>query len=190
MFTTRDSIGLMGGDNVFAYALNPTGWIDPLGLAKYTPGTQANVLEGQNNARRAARAANKKPVTCVVKNTTSMTNVGVGVSLFAGAALGAGSSCSSEGIKNRCYSTSICATAGAEASATGSFGQSITNTSSADGWSSGNSGCLGSKAVAGVGVSAKGCLNYDRSKTVAGNVVIGGGAGASGEGCYTATYCH
>ncbi len=33
MFTTRDPIGLMGGDNVFAYAPNPTGWIDPLGLA-------------------------------------------------------------------------------------------------------------------------------------------------------------
>ena len=33
MFTTRDPIGLMGGDNVFQYAPNPTGWVDPLGLA-------------------------------------------------------------------------------------------------------------------------------------------------------------
>ncbi|MGB5854635.1 MAG: RHS repeat-associated core domain-containing protein, partial [Oceanisphaera sp.] len=32
MFTTRDPIGLYGGLNVFAYAPNPTGWIDPLGL--------------------------------------------------------------------------------------------------------------------------------------------------------------
>lgn len=32
MFTTRDPIGLMGGLNVFAYAPNPTGWVDPLGL--------------------------------------------------------------------------------------------------------------------------------------------------------------
>lgn len=32
MFISRDPIGLMGGDNVFAYAPNPTGWIDPLGL--------------------------------------------------------------------------------------------------------------------------------------------------------------
>ncbi|WP_348549784.1 RHS repeat-associated core domain-containing protein [Psychrobacter sp. KFRI-CH2-11] len=32
MFTTRDPIGLMGGGNVFQYALNPTGWVDPLGL--------------------------------------------------------------------------------------------------------------------------------------------------------------
>ena len=32
MFTTRDPIGLMGGTNVFQYAPNPTGWIDPFGL--------------------------------------------------------------------------------------------------------------------------------------------------------------
>ena len=35
MFTTRDPIGLRGGDNVFAYAPNPTGWVDPLGLETY-----------------------------------------------------------------------------------------------------------------------------------------------------------
>ena len=33
MFTTRDPIGLMGGSNVFLYAPNPTGWIDPFGLS-------------------------------------------------------------------------------------------------------------------------------------------------------------
>ena len=32
MFTTRDPIGLMGGTNVFQYAPNPVGWIDPFGL--------------------------------------------------------------------------------------------------------------------------------------------------------------
>ncbi len=32
MFVSRDPIGLSGGFNVFAYALNPTGWVDPLGL--------------------------------------------------------------------------------------------------------------------------------------------------------------
>lgn len=37
MFTSRDSIGLMGGVNTFQYAPNPTGWIDPFGLAKQTP---------------------------------------------------------------------------------------------------------------------------------------------------------
>lgn len=33
MFISRDPIGLMGGNNVFAYAPNPTGWIDPFGLS-------------------------------------------------------------------------------------------------------------------------------------------------------------
>ena len=34
MFTTRDPIGLLGGTNVFQYAPNPTGWIDPFGLSR------------------------------------------------------------------------------------------------------------------------------------------------------------
>ena len=33
MFISRDPIGLMGGNNVFQYAPNPIGWIDPWGLA-------------------------------------------------------------------------------------------------------------------------------------------------------------
>ncbi|STQ89881.1 RHS repeat-associated core domain-containing protein [Iodobacter fluviatilis] len=33
-FISSDPIGLMGGFNTHAYAPNPTGWIDPLGLAK------------------------------------------------------------------------------------------------------------------------------------------------------------
>ena len=37
MFTTRDPIGLMGGTNVFQYAPNPTGWIDPFGLSSFDP---------------------------------------------------------------------------------------------------------------------------------------------------------
>ena len=32
MFISRDPIGLMGGSNVFQYAPNPIGWIDPWGL--------------------------------------------------------------------------------------------------------------------------------------------------------------
>ena len=33
MFISRDPIGLLGGNNVFQYAPNPIGWIDPWGLA-------------------------------------------------------------------------------------------------------------------------------------------------------------
>ena len=39
MFTTRDPIGLLGGSNVFQYAPNPTGWIDPFGLSEEYTGT-------------------------------------------------------------------------------------------------------------------------------------------------------
>lgn len=33
-FTTQGPIGLMGGEILYQYAPNPTGWVDPLGLSK------------------------------------------------------------------------------------------------------------------------------------------------------------
>lgn len=33
-FISKDPIGLLGGMNLYAYAPNPVGWVDPLGLAK------------------------------------------------------------------------------------------------------------------------------------------------------------
>jgi RHS repeat-associated protein len=33
-YLTQDPIGLMGGENLYGYAANPTGWMDPLGLTK------------------------------------------------------------------------------------------------------------------------------------------------------------
>lgn len=46
MFISRDPIGLMGGDNVFAYAPNPTGFIDPLGLnAKGAVGVLDDIIK-------------------------------------------------------------------------------------------------------------------------------------------------
>ena len=33
-FISKDPIGLLGGSNVYAYAPNPIGWVDPLGLNK------------------------------------------------------------------------------------------------------------------------------------------------------------
>ena len=48
MFTTRDPIGLMGGLNIFAYAPNPTGWVDPLGL-------EVSIANAAKTAGRFAR---------------------------------------------------------------------------------------------------------------------------------------
>ncbi|HFF4760302.1 TPA: RHS repeat-associated core domain-containing protein, partial [Acinetobacter baumannii] len=33
-FISKDPIGLLGGSNIYAYAPNPVGWVDQLGLAK------------------------------------------------------------------------------------------------------------------------------------------------------------
>jgi RHS repeat-associated protein len=35
-FITQDPIGLLGGENFYQYAPNPNGWIDPLGLNRFT----------------------------------------------------------------------------------------------------------------------------------------------------------
>ncbi|MRV75984.1 DUF4150 domain-containing protein [Duganella sp. FT92W] len=40
-FITQDPIGLLGGNNVYQYAPNPTWWIDPLGLARKKKNSQA-----------------------------------------------------------------------------------------------------------------------------------------------------
>ncbi|MGS0468150.1 RHS repeat-associated core domain-containing protein [Cobetia marina] len=44
-FTTQDPIGLMGGENLYQYAPNPTGWVDPLGLSPGRSGKQARLRE-------------------------------------------------------------------------------------------------------------------------------------------------
>ncbi|WP_269765456.1 RHS repeat-associated core domain-containing protein [Burkholderia ubonensis] len=36
-FVSKDPIGLAGGINVYQYAPNPTGWVDPLGLSGFEP---------------------------------------------------------------------------------------------------------------------------------------------------------
>ena len=44
-FTTQDPIGLMGGENLYQYAPNPTGWVDPLGLSKCDCVIKSSVLD-------------------------------------------------------------------------------------------------------------------------------------------------
>ena len=67
MFTSRDPIGLMGGSNVFQYAPNPTGWIDPFGLASkcltynhnVKPNKKTNIAELRRQIRGQVAAMNK-----------------------------------------------------------------------------------------------------------------------------------
>ena len=46
-FVTQDPIGLLGGGNLYQYAPNTTGWIDPFGLCK----SSASGVKGTNKAR-------------------------------------------------------------------------------------------------------------------------------------------
>ncbi|TCM61170.1 RHS repeat-associated protein [Acinetobacter calcoaceticus] len=55
-FISKDPIGLLGGNNVYAYAPNPTEWIDPLGLLvtpKYTKGANGRVERVQATITKA-----------------------------------------------------------------------------------------------------------------------------------------
>ena len=61
MFISRDPIGLVGGNNVFQYAPNPTGWIDPFGLASAKVHAQLYA----NTVLKQYTALCKKPPTAV-----------------------------------------------------------------------------------------------------------------------------
>ncbi|QEM84122.2 RHS domain-containing protein [Halomonas binhaiensis] len=63
-FTTQDPIGLLGGENLYQYAPNPTGWVDPLGLSKKkckgcktpsSPGSMQKEVERGQAPREVAR---------------------------------------------------------------------------------------------------------------------------------------
>jgi RHS repeat-associated protein len=43
-FVSPDPIGLFGSENLYEYAVNPITWMDPLGLAKFTPKKKALIL--------------------------------------------------------------------------------------------------------------------------------------------------
>ncbi|WP_088744270.1 RHS repeat-associated core domain-containing protein [Cobetia sp. QF-1] len=56
-FTTQDPIGLMGGENLYQYEPNPTGWVDPLGLSKCRcdndSGKSANTPVGRSGQKNS-----------------------------------------------------------------------------------------------------------------------------------------
>ncbi|OOS07814.1 hypothetical protein B0189_02040 [Moraxella cuniculi] len=65
MFIQRDPIGLLGGNNVFQYAPNPVGWVDPFGLAclvynhKKKAGKKTNMAELRRQIRGQISAMNR-----------------------------------------------------------------------------------------------------------------------------------
>ena len=60
-FTTQDPIGLAGGLNLYQYAPNPTGWVDPLGLASCAP-SKGFSRRNRIASRWVGRLTGKKPV--------------------------------------------------------------------------------------------------------------------------------
>ncbi|MDU8617761.1 RHS repeat-associated core domain-containing protein, partial [Pseudomonas syringae] len=64
-FFTQDPIGLSGGDNLYQYAPNPNGWVDPLGLCNGSGNGSLEIAPGKfdylfgraaSNAHNAARS--------------------------------------------------------------------------------------------------------------------------------------
>jgi RHS repeat-associated protein len=53
-YITQDPIGLAGGLNAYVYGPNPTGWIDPLGLAKKCPPCYKKDYSTNNTKNRSA----------------------------------------------------------------------------------------------------------------------------------------
>jgi uncharacterized protein RhaS with RHS repeats len=48
-FVSQDPIGLLGGSNLFAYAPNPLGWVDPFGLAKKQKNSECPSCSGEDS---------------------------------------------------------------------------------------------------------------------------------------------
>ncbi|MEX3970507.1 RHS repeat-associated core domain-containing protein [Paraburkholderia caribensis] len=60
-FISKDPIGLKGGVNVYQYASNPTGWIDPLGLAcKCVPKCTDDTSQGPKGTTEMAQELSKQ----------------------------------------------------------------------------------------------------------------------------------
>ncbi|MFM2591265.1 RHS repeat-associated core domain-containing protein [Vibrio sp. TBV020] len=61
-FVTQDPIGLLGGDNLYQYANNPTAWIDPLGLSKRRRVTKKAGSAGVDRTGKAFTPKTKREI--------------------------------------------------------------------------------------------------------------------------------
>jgi len=67
-FTSKDPIGLLGGDNLYMYAPNPMGWVDPLGLKKCGP---------NGNSKNSKKAQHLYVITRTLEGKTEIVKVGI-----------------------------------------------------------------------------------------------------------------
>ena len=79
MFISRDPIGLLGGTNVFQYAPNPTGWIDPFGLSQETVRHTQTTGDTDVQSSRAARreAMRRQNITTSQSYQSGLTSDGI-----------------------------------------------------------------------------------------------------------------
>ena len=68
-FVSQDPIGLNGGINTFQYAVNSTGWMDPLGLAGRPPNLSPCGAGRRGAFREAKRQSNIPVCTCPTRVT-------------------------------------------------------------------------------------------------------------------------
>ncbi|RQW70495.1 RHS repeat-associated core domain-containing protein [Halomonas sp. YLB-10] len=95
-FTTQDPIGLAGGENLYMYAPNPTGWVDPLGLEVFDVGSYQDLRGAVRGGRTGLDAhhagqkvvmrdlisgydANTAPAILVPKEGHTLSKEGVGI---------------------------------------------------------------------------------------------------------------
>lgn len=86
-FTTQDPIGILGSDNFYAYAPNPMGWVDPLGLAKCRLGGRSKSslkalrkrFEKSGGIRsKYLKSLSKQPGTVAKFGTSSAASMAIG----------------------------------------------------------------------------------------------------------------
>ncbi|WP_228270185.1 RHS repeat-associated core domain-containing protein, partial [Acinetobacter bereziniae] len=203
-YVSKDPIGLNGGMNSTVYVNDPNQWVDPMGLDwsnAFSPGlmqygrskvSEHNWKMQNDPVYRNQVMTPPAPVKAATHVPyTTMTNVNLGLTAIAGGSVGVGAGHTRDqyGKIMQCVAVTVCGSAGAEASAYGSGGQSYTNTDTSRGFSNTGSACVSGKAAALGGGGVQACQNSDGSQTYAGNAIVGGALGASGSVCYAVNYC-
>lgn len=182
MFTARDPIGLMGGDNVFAYAPNPTGFIDPLGLItgayNYDPRTY-----GEAAWNEFVRKIKENPVSKYIgslRNSTEGLNAEVeaGGTLVAILGVSQTSGVAVDTNKKSCITVTTCVLLGPMIGAYSHSGGSVSTgvlTRGSRAWQLTGTGT----ATIGTGGALGASVNSDGTFTASGELTAGAAAGAA-----------